>query len=57
MLPAQLEEDFVKANQEWVKELEIMVATKARAFSGSLTAQLASMCALAVTHLQWLVPG
>ena len=24
----QLEEDFVKANPEWVKELEIMVATK-----------------------------
>lgn len=27
----QLEEDFVKANQEWVKELEIMVATKVHA--------------------------
>ena len=24
----QLEEDFVRANPEWVKELEIMVATK-----------------------------
>ena len=29
---AQLEEDFVKANQDWVKELEIMVATKVHAF-------------------------
>ena len=28
----QLEEDFVKANQEWVKELEIMVATKVQPF-------------------------
>ena len=27
----QLEEDFVKANPEWVKELEIMVATKVKA--------------------------
>lgn len=26
----QLEEDFVKANPEWVKELEIMVSTKVR---------------------------
>ena len=26
----QLEEDFVKANPEWVKELEIMVATKVK---------------------------
>jgi len=31
----QLEEDFVKANQEWVKELEIMVATKVPAMSKS----------------------
>lgn len=28
MLCAQLEEDFVRANPEWVKELEIMVSTK-----------------------------
>ncbi len=27
----QLEEDFVKANPEWVKELEIMVASKVKA--------------------------
>ncbi len=27
----QLEEDFVKANPEWVKELEIMVTTKVKA--------------------------
>lgn len=30
-LAPQLEEDFVKANPEWVKELEIMVATKVKA--------------------------
>ena len=28
----QLEEDFVRANPEWVKELEIMVATKVCVF-------------------------
>jgi len=27
----QLEEDFVKANPEWVKELEIMVTTRVKA--------------------------
>jgi hypothetical protein len=27
----QLEEDFVKANPEWVKELQIMVSTKVKA--------------------------
>jgi hypothetical protein len=27
-LPPQLEEEFVRANPEWVKELEIMVTTK-----------------------------
>lgn len=26
----QLEEDFVRANPDWVKELEIMVTTKVR---------------------------
>lgn len=30
MVP-QLEEDFVKANPEWVKELQIMVNTKVKA--------------------------
>jgi hypothetical protein len=30
LLP-QLEEDFVKANPEWVKELQIMVTTKVKA--------------------------
>ena len=27
----QMEEDFIKANPEWVTELEIMVATKVKA--------------------------
>lgn len=30
LLP-QLEEDFVKANPDWVKELQIMVTTKVKA--------------------------
>jgi len=29
--PVQMEEDFIKANPEWVKELEIMVQTKVKA--------------------------
>lgn len=31
VLLLQLEEDFVKSNPEWVKELEIMVTTKVKA--------------------------
>ncbi len=27
----QLEEDFIQANAEWVKELEIMIASKVKA--------------------------
>lgn len=27
----QLEEDFIKANPEWVKELQIMVSSKVKA--------------------------
>ena len=27
----QMEEDFIKANPEWVKELDIMVQTKVKA--------------------------
>ena len=30
-LLSQLEEDFVKANPDWVKELQIMVTTKVKA--------------------------
>ncbi len=31
LLLLQMEEDFVKANPEWIKELEIMVQSKVKA--------------------------
>lgn len=31
LVPLQIEEDFIKANPEWVKELEIMTQTKVKA--------------------------
>jgi DNA topoisomerase VI subunit A len=29
--PVQMEEDFIKVNPDWVRELEIMVTTKVKA--------------------------
>jgi hypothetical protein len=44
----QLEEDFVKANPDWVKELQIMVTTKVKA-----EIQVRRQCAACMSQEWW----